>query len=71
MPADINAFPWVFWGPLAGVPKSEYPPFLRAWIDRNLARKEVVKGLNVPGESDLVKKLIETGEDPSPPKYAE
>lgn len=47
-PADINAFPWVFWSPFAGIPHSEHPPSVRAWVQRLWARPEVKAGMNTP-----------------------
>jgi hypothetical protein len=60
----------VLCSPYAGIPRSELPPSVKAWVERNLGREAVKKGLmDQSMNEDMVKKIIETGEAPSEPKH--
>jgi hypothetical protein len=60
----------VLFSPWAGIPRSELPPSVRAWVERNLAREPVMKGLfdQTMGE-EMVNHMIKTGEAPNEPKH--
>jgi hypothetical protein len=60
----------VLCSPYAGIPRSELPPSVKAWVERNLARETVKKGLMDQSMGvEMMQKMIETGEAPKEPKW--
>ncbi|SPO37789.1 related to glutathione s-transferase [Pseudozyma flocculosa] len=56
--ADMLTFPWAFWYRFAGLRNDEVGPNVKRWIQNNLDRPAVQKGLRVPTESELVKNML-------------
>ncbi|PWN53625.1 glutathione S-transferase [Violaceomyces palustris] len=56
--ADMNAFPWVLWHKFAGIKDEEVGPNVTRWLRNNLDRPAVQKGLRIPSETELLKKIL-------------
>ncbi|CAO1621964.1 unnamed protein product [Parajaminaea phylloscopi] len=57
--ADLNAYPWVQWHKWAGLKDTDVGPNLKAWLERNLKRPAVKKGMYMPtGKHEILDKVL-------------
>lgn len=69
--ADVNAYPWVQLHKWAGVRDSDVGPNVKAWLQRNLDRPAVKRGMAAPGGTEISGLLAKVLDPDFETKYAE